>query len=221
MASHKRYAQSDRDLTFARPRVECFACYDTGIISNGDGLLSRFLPDYDTIPNGNRMTGSDTAIACHCTASYSRTGPDGQTVATGYREGSGDIRAITTEAGPRIYGSEIPKEHSREIHRQRLQLWKETETAMSDARVSRANGEPDALPWFVEEVRPLIQSLTGASGSRLANPYAPTTAQASQGASEGQESQAQSLAPSQLKARAMVKQYDERIAADPTAFDVG
>jgi hypothetical protein len=218
MASHKRYAQSDRDLTFSRPRVECLACYDTGIISNGDGLLSRFLPDYDTIPNGSRMTGSDTAIICHCTASYSRTGPDGQTVATGYREGSEDIRATVTEAGPRFYGSEIPKEHSREIHRQRLQSWKETEAAMSEARVRRANGEPAALPWFMEEVRPLLQSLAGASGSRLSNPFAPTTPEASQSASEGQEAQAQSLTPSQLKARAMVREYDERIAADPAAF---
>jgi hypothetical protein len=221
MASHKRYAQSDRDLTFTRPRVECFACYDTGIIANGDGLLSRFLPDYDTIPNGSRMTGSDTAIICHCTASYDRLEPDGKVASKGCREGSGDIRAITTEAGPRIYGSEIPKEHGREIHRQRLHSWKETEAAMSEARVRRANGEPDALPWFMEEVRPLLQSLAGASGSRLSNPFAPAAAQAGQCASEGQEAQPQPLTASQAKARAMVQEYDARIAADPAAFDVG
>ena len=220
MATHKRYAQSDRDLTFARPRVECFACYDTGIIANGDGLLSRFLPDYDTIPNGSRMTGSDTAIICHCTASYDRLEPDGKVASKGCREGSGDIRAITTESGPRIYGSEIPKEHSREIHKIRLQSWKETEAAMSQARIDRANGNPDAAPWYVAELRSQLQSLTGAAGSRLTNPFASIAPPPAEGASEGHAAQAQSLTPSQLRARALVREYDERIAADPTAFDV-
>ena len=219
MASHKRTAQSDRDLTFARPHVECFACYDTGIISNGDQLLSRFLPDYDTLTNGTRMTGADTAIICHCSASYSRTGPDGQTVATGYREGSGEIRTITTEAGPRTYGSEIPKEHGREIHRQRLEAWRQTETAMSEARIRRSQGDATAAPWFLEEVRPLLQGLGERAGSRLSNPFAPATPEAGQCASQGQSAASPALPPSQRLAKELVRQYDERMAADPSCLD--
>ena len=218
MASHKR-TTADRDLTFARPRVECFACYDTGIISNGDQLLSRFLPYYDTLPNGNRMTGADTGIICHCSASYSRTGPDGQTVATGYREGSGEIRTITTETGPRTYGSEIPKEHGREIHRQRLEAWRQTETAVSEARVESANGDPSAMPWFIAELHASLQSPVAGAGSRLSNPLAIRRPSAAEDASEGHTGASQSLLPSQRLAKELVRQYDERMAADPSCLD--
>ena len=220
MASHKRTAQSDRDLTFARPRVECFSCYDTGIIANGDQLLSRFLPDYDTLPNGTRMTGADTAIICHCNAALDRIGPDGQTTSRGSREPSGDIRVVTTESTPRIYGSEIPREHAREIHRQRLEAWRQTETAMSEARIRRSQGDTTAAPWFMEEVRPLLQSLGERAGSRLSNPFAIQQPSEAQDVSQGQEAASPALLPSQRLANELVRQYDERMAADPSCLDL-
>jgi hypothetical protein len=68
MALHKRSA-SRRSNDFLAPRVQCFACYDTGIVSNSDGLVWNYVPDYDIDLNtGKRCGGLDLAIVCHCSS---------------------------------------------------------------------------------------------------------------------------------------------------------
>ena len=47
MLVNYRRTALDRDSTFYIPKVECFACYDSGLVSNGDNLVNRFIPDYD------------------------------------------------------------------------------------------------------------------------------------------------------------------------------
>ena len=47
MTVNYRRTSLDRDTTFYVPRVECFACYDSGIVSNGDSFVNQFIPDYD------------------------------------------------------------------------------------------------------------------------------------------------------------------------------
>ena len=35
----------DRDTTFYIPKVECFACHDSGIVTNGDAAINQYIPD--------------------------------------------------------------------------------------------------------------------------------------------------------------------------------
>jgi hypothetical protein len=164
MPSHKRTAV-DREITFTRPNATCLCCYDTGLVQNGDGLASRWIPDYDTLPDGRRIHGLDAGLVCHCTAAYAESGPDGAPLRGGCREGSGQIRSVQSDVGPRYVGADFPKEAGREIHRQRLESWKQTEAEMNRARMARSTGDGDAMPWFVAEVRDHLMKLAQASDS--------------------------------------------------------
>lgn len=166
MPSHKRL-NPDREITFNRPSCECFACYDSGIVQNSDGMVNRWLPDYDRLPNGQRMTGSDCALVCHCKAAYPEQAPDGTPIRGGYREGSGEVRSVNTDLGIRYVGADFPKEAAREIHKARLESWRQTEEAVNAARRARATGEdPKALPWFIAEVRETVMALANANRDR-------------------------------------------------------
>lgn len=164
MPTHKR-TSVDREITFTRPTATCLCCYDTGLVQNGDGLASRWLPDYDTLPDGRRIHGIDAGLVCHCTAAYAEIGPDGTPARGGCREGSGQIRSVQSDVGPRFVGADFPKEAAREIHRQRLESWKQTEAEMNRARMAGTTGDGDAIPWFVAEVREHLMRLAQASAN--------------------------------------------------------
>jgi hypothetical protein len=116
----------------SEPKVEafkafaCFACGDTGIIGNADGLLSQLVDDYDRLPDGRTMAGSDVAVICRCHASYPQQNHDGRTARGGFREGDGTIRRVMTELGPRALGVEIRIETARQIEQARRRAWKAT-----------------------------------------------------------------------------------------------
>lgn len=160
MTYHKRVA-ADRDITFRRPDCDCLACNDTGLLSNSDGLLREYLPDYDTMPNGQPMGGHDLALVCWCKAAYALHGPDGQLVRAGFREDSGDVRKVQTSTGYQAMGSSLSKEVTRELHTKRRERWLETERQMTDARQS---GES---PWFIAESKAALQAVPKASSSGL------------------------------------------------------
>ncbi|MCP9889072.1 hypothetical protein KBY96_14185 [Cyanobium sp. ATX 6A2] len=150
---HKREGL-DRDLTFRRPNCACFACYDTGVITNGDGLLNELLPDYDRNLDGRRIAGQDLPLICHCPAAYAPPGqggtpqsgePQGPRPQSGLRGGDGLVA--------RGLASELTREQVSELHERRVESWRQTERQMRDARMARAAGDHDAVPWFIAEVR--------------------------------------------------------------------
>ncbi len=150
--SYKRGAE-DRDLTFHRPYHGCYACNDTGIVANSDGMVNEFLPDYDRLPDGRRVCGSDLALICHCPAAFPSYDGERQERA-GLRESSGAIRKVD---GNLPIGAEIPKATTQAIHLRRLANWRLTEKAMSEARAARAAGQADARPWFLVELRSAME----------------------------------------------------------------
>lgn len=158
MDYHKRIAPH-RDTQFRRPDYACFACHDTGLLVNSDGLLRHHLPDYDCLPDGKPCSGADLALVCWCKAAYPEHGSDGQVVRGGFREDSGTVRKVNTPTGQQPVGASLSKEVTRELHTQRRERWLETEKLMSEAR---ARGES---PWFIAESRALLEQLPKAERS--------------------------------------------------------
>jgi len=121
---HRRPSSEPREWT--RKAFACFACHDTGIIGNADGLLSQLVAEYDRLPDGRAMAGSDVAVICRCHASYPQQNHDGRAVRGGLREGDGTIRQVMTELGPRALGMEVEIETARQIEQARRKAWKAT-----------------------------------------------------------------------------------------------
>jgi len=148
---HKR-ASYHHDTSFRSPDAACFACYDTGIIANGDNLLNDYLPDYDRNSLGVRQSGSDLAIICHCAAAFPQYDQESKTIRGGLRVN--DQPAITvTDRGNQAVGVSIKKEHARELHRRRAELWKQAEQDMTAMRRSIADGNHPELPHYIASVR--------------------------------------------------------------------
>jgi hypothetical protein len=151
-AGFKRHA-ADSSLAFQRPHHECFACNDSGIIHNSDGLLDQRLPLYDRLADGRRLAGSDLALICHCPAAFPRFAGE-KTARGGFRQSSGEIHRL--EDG-RSIGAETPEALMRDLHAHRLAGWLATERAMEEAREQRQSGQREARPWFLAELRTLVE----------------------------------------------------------------
>ena len=169
MSNHKRSA-TDRALTFTAPTPACFACYDTGMITNGDGLLNDYVPDYDTSPLGIRRGGTDCAIVCHCIAAYATQDGDGKITRGGYRMDSGDIRTVTTEQGDRRVGADIAKTVMGELHRRRRESWAATAKAMNEARAARRRDPAAEPPWFITAIRDYVSDISANTTSGRLQP---------------------------------------------------
>jgi hypothetical protein len=111
LSPHKR--RPPAGPAFVLPSYACFACFDTGIVSNHDRAVNDYLPDYDVLPSGELLPGSDPAVVCCCTAAYPRMGRGG-----GFRDSNGPTR-VETAAGARRIGCELPQEAIAGIHRNR------------------------------------------------------------------------------------------------------
>jgi hypothetical protein len=152
MTAHHKRSAYDRDISFRPPDAACFACYDTGIVSNGDGLLNQYIPDYDCNSIGERHGGLDLAIICHCAAAFSQFDQEGKTIRGALRVS--DQPAITiSDRGNQPIGASINKEHARDLHRRRAELWKQAEQDMTYVRNSMANGEQIEPPAYITAVR--------------------------------------------------------------------
>jgi hypothetical protein len=133
LAPHKRRPPSGP--AFVLPGFACFACADTGIVSNHDGAINEFIPDYDLLPSGEILPGSDPAIICCCFSAYPANGRGG------YRDSAGP-RRLETAAGPRAIGCELDQQAVAAIHRQRRQVALASVQATADhARRIRAAKE--------------------------------------------------------------------------------
>lgn len=137
-AYHKRFSEN-RDTSWRSPAHDCFACNDSGIISNSDGLVNEYLPDYDAeIIDGelHRKGGVDLALICHCKSAFTIYNPDGSTARGGLRDsGTSEPITVQTEAGPRSVGISIDKDTARKLHQRRKQQWIETAAFMNQQQL--------------------------------------------------------------------------------------
>lgn len=133
LAPHKR--RPPAGPAFVLPGFACFACADTGIVSNHDRAINEFIPDYDVLPSGEILPGSDPAIICCCLSAYPANGRGG------FRDSTGP-RQLETAAGPRAIGCELDQQAVAAIHRQRRQAALASVQATADqARRIRAAKE--------------------------------------------------------------------------------
>ena len=171
MRSHKRPLlgsdSHDRDITLQPPKAACLACYDTGVVSNSDGMIRQYLADYDLLPDGTPTGAVDCAVICYCAASYGEQDHQGKLVRGGYRSDSGEIRPVETESGQRFSGVELPKSAIQEIHNRRKAAWNETCRELNRARQARSSGEdPQALPWFLQELSSYLRGMRDRQAQR-------------------------------------------------------
>ena len=154
MTVNYRRTSLDRDTTFYIPKVECFACYDSGIVSNGDNLVNRFIPDYDRDKKGRLCGGQDLAIICHCKAAYGDSQSDNERERTGYRDSYGNIRTADSIRGePQPLGFSLEKEKIRQIHTQRKDAWQKSAKDINETRQKIAKGEKYETPYYIQVVK--------------------------------------------------------------------
>ena len=154
MTVNYRRTSLDRDTTFYIPKVECFACYDSGIVSNGDSLVNRFIPDYDRDRKGRLCGGQDLAIICHCKAAYGDSQSDNERERVGFRDSYGNIRTADSIRGePQPLGFSLEKEKIRQIHTQRKESWQKTAKEMNQIRNKKAKGEKVETPYYIQVVK--------------------------------------------------------------------
>ena len=128
-------------------------------VSNADGLVNEYLPDYDKNNKGNRQGGCDLALICHCQAAYSTSSPDGSETKSGFRTGHGIYATESPTGGLQSLGSELDKEKTREIHSIRKENWKKTTEEMNKIRIDTAKGKKVTTPWYITEVKEQLKIL--------------------------------------------------------------
>ena len=160
ISSHKR-SSLDRDTTFYAPKVACFACYDSGIVSNGDGLLNDYLTDYDaTVINGvlHRHGGLDLAIICHCNAAYESQDFESQTTRSGFRDSSG-VKSTDINGRQQAIGVDPDKDMMRKIHHKRKDLWEQSAKDLNSLRQQVRAGMTPQLPDYIATVKQQLKSV--------------------------------------------------------------
>ena len=154
MTVNYRRTSLDRDTTFYIRKVECFACYDSGIVSNGDGFVNQFIPDYDRDRKGRLCGGQDLAIICHCKAAYGDSQSDNERERVGYRDSNGNIRTADSIRGePQPLGFSLEKEKIRQIHTQRKESWQKSAKDINETRQKIAKGEKYETPYYIQVVK--------------------------------------------------------------------
>ena len=144
MKNYKRSA-IDRDVTFRPPAHNCYACNDTGIVHNSDGLINNYLADYDITESGQRVAGSDLAIICYCEAVYPKYNEEAQLTGHGFRDGEGNIRNSV--------GINVDKDIIRQLHNIRKDAWKSTATLMSRLIQKNIKNKKIELPAEMQEIK--------------------------------------------------------------------
>jgi len=151
MKNYKR-AAIDREVTFNIPDYECFACNDTGIVHNSDGLVNNHYPDYDILEDGRRSTGSDLALICHCQKANTTYDIDGSIISHGFRTETGEIR--------NKLGVEIPIDVARDIHNIRKKGWADTQKLMNKIIAKNIKQNKTNLPPEVQKVKDQLRTFT-------------------------------------------------------------
>lgn len=165
---HKRLSPS-RETSWRPPAYDCYACNDSGIISNSDGLVNEFIPDYDAeIIDGHlhRHGGTDLALICHCKSAFTIYAPDGSTARGGLRDSAtSEPIIVQTEAGSQAVGISIDKDTARKLHTRRKQQWDETAAAMNRRQLHSTSTTTTAT-----NVKQQLSAASGILGSlRMSN----------------------------------------------------
>ena len=154
MTVNYRRTALDRDTTFYIPKVECFACYDSGIVTNGDRLVNKFIPDYDRDKKGRICGGQDLAIICHCKAAYADYETDDDKEKVGFRDKNGNIRTTDSIRGePQALGFSMEKEKIRQIHLERKSSWEKSAKDMNQIRQKIIKKEKYETPYYIQVVK--------------------------------------------------------------------
>ena len=154
MTVNYRRTALDRDTTFYIPKVECFACYDSGIVTNGDRLVNKFIPDYDRDKKGRICGGQDLAIICHCKAAYADYETDDDKEKVGFRDKNGNIRTTDSIRGePQALGFSMEKEKIRQIPLERKASWEKSAKDMNDIRQKIIKKEKYEIPYYIQVVK--------------------------------------------------------------------
>jgi hypothetical protein len=132
------------DNSFQRPKHDCYACHDTGIVHNSDGRLDEYMPGYD-----QRF---DKAVICTCKASWPSYGDPPR---PGYRTTSG----VNEEVG--ISASEGMVKALDEARRA---SWAQTKIEIDYAR-EMIKEDPSYRPEFMKAARANIDRTGWASTS--------------------------------------------------------
>jgi len=151
MKSYKR-RPIDREITFNIPNYECFACNDSGIVHNSDGLINNHFPDYDILDNGKRSTGSDLALICHCSKANTQHDIDGSIISHGFRTDTGQIR--------NNLGVDIPIDVARDIHNLRKKRWHDTQKLMNKIIAKNIKQNKTNLPPEVQKIKDKLRNFT-------------------------------------------------------------
>ena len=160
-----RYQQ---DNEFHAPTPECFCCNDTGIVTNGDGMVNDYYPDYDMqVVNGKtiRMAGSDAALICYCKVVYQQQDKQGQVIKEPLRNTDHTPVKHDTAAGERYVGACIDKHAYLEIHARRRDSWKETSKKMNAYRQDNAAGLNPATPEEIAKVKEQLADIGNLFGN--------------------------------------------------------
>ena len=154
MTVNYRRTSLDRDTTFYIPKVECFACYDSGIVSNGDAFVNQFIPDYDRDQKCRFFCGQDLPIINHCKAAYGDSESDNEKEREGLRDSYGNIRTADSIRGePQPLGFSMEKEKIRQIHTQRKDAWQKSAKDINETRQKIAKGEKYETPYYIQVVK--------------------------------------------------------------------
>ena len=152
--------QQDKD--FHAPSPDCFCCYDSGIVTNGDGLVNDYFPDYDMqVVNGKtiHVAGSDAALVCYCKVVYQQQDDTGKTVKEWMRDLDGNAKQHDTAGGDRFTGACITKEMCNDIHARRRDSWKATLTTMNSYRQQAAAGLKPETPEAIANIKQQLQNI--------------------------------------------------------------
>lgn len=131
-------------------RIDCLACHDTGIITNGDGMLGQVDPAFK-----NYDSRFDVPLICQCHKAFSHPIPSDSSepkFKAGYRSGFG-INEVVGERGSHKFGCNVDKTVVEELHRLRLEAWNQTEDEWVRARAENRR------PYFIEEQRHHLESI--------------------------------------------------------------
>ena len=152
-------SQKEKSINFYAPSFECFACNDTGLVNNSDGLINLYWGDYDKDENGKRFYGGDFAIICHCKKAYQITDDNGKVISGGFRDSQGNINTTNTINGEQAIGVSLTKDQTREIHTTRKNNWAETQKIMNEWRLKNLGKKKPELPYFIKTVKDQLKGV--------------------------------------------------------------
>ena len=162
MKAFKRQRLESSD-SFDSPPVKCFACHDTGVITNGDGFLNQFqeYKEYNINEFGSYIDGYDLPLVCCCAAAYPLYDENNAQSRGGFRSAD-KVNVTETFRGDKNIGVLVDQNVATALHKQRRESWRQTIVEMKNARIKAKENPNDieALTLFMKLKREILQPET-------------------------------------------------------------